>query len=335
MVQSKTISAFLGVLLFFSFTSSQAQSNPALRAKLHQLTNQVVEQTEASICNPNFLKSKAWKQFVKALKKAQKRVNTEAEFTQLFNAKAQSLPFSHFHLKAPKKNNNKSSSNSNPVSYSVLNDSTAFIQVRSFSGSYSEMLAIVQQFKASPKAHLIIDLRNNAGGTLEPAVPLVQFLADQPINAGVFISRNWFNTHQDYPNSAELKQFKPLAPLTVTAFRQSLKSDIGCSLVLPSNNQPTFTGKLFVLANQQTASACEPFLFLVKHYKLGTIVGEKSAGEMLSATYVDVGSGYQLFIPEADYMTITGTRLDKRGVTPDVAIASDQALDHVLSVLIK
>jgi len=55
-----------------------------------------------------------------------------------------------------------------------------------------------------------------------------------------------------------------------------------------------------------------------KENKLATIVGEKTAGRLLSATSVKVGHGFRLALPTGAYYTWRGTPLEGSPIEPDV-----------------
>jgi C-terminal processing protease CtpA/Prc len=54
-----------------------------------------------------------------------------------------------------------------------------------------------------------------------------------------------------------------------------------------------------------------------KEHKLGTIVGEKTAGRLLSATSVKVGPGFRLALLTGAYYTWNGTTLEGSPIEPD------------------
>lgn len=103
----------------------------------------------------------------------------------------------------------------------------------------------------------------------------------------------------------------------------------------------TFDGKIIVLVDSRSKSAAELFSRVVQIEKRGLVMGDRSAGSVMSARYYP----YQLFgaavyygvlITEADLVMADGKSLEHVGVTPDelmVPTASDLAkgLDPVLS----
>ena len=87
-----------------------------------------------------------------------------------------------------------------------------------------------------------------------------------------------------------------------------------------------YTGRVYVLVDRGTASACEPLVYALKQYKLAVIVGENTAGQMLNGEEFDCGGGWKLTVPTADYYTADGVRLDHRGVAPDRTVKSADAM---------
>jgi tetratricopeptide (TPR) repeat protein len=92
---------------------------------------------------------------------------------------------------------------------------------------------------------------------------------------------------------------------------------------------PYFGGRVFLLVDGRSGSASEPLAHLLKTTGLATLVGERTAGGMLSAPPHPVGDGWMMIFPEADYFAADRTRLEGNGVRPHVAVASDRALATV------
>ena len=84
-----------------------------------------------------------------------------------------------------------------------------------------------------------------------------------------------------------------------------------------------YHGRVVLLVDRHTASAAEMITIFAKENKLATIVGEKTAGRLLSATSVKVGHGYRLALPTCAYYTWQGTVLEGNSVQPDVPAEFD------------
>jgi C-terminal processing protease CtpA/Prc len=81
-----------------------------------------------------------------------------------------------------------------------------------------------------------------------------------------------------------------------------------------------FHGRIVLLVDRHTASAAEMILAFARENKLATIVGEKTAGRLLSATSVKVGNGFRLALPTGAYYTWKGSILEGTPIEPDKQI---------------
>jgi C-terminal processing protease CtpA/Prc len=95
---------------------------------------------------------------------------------------------------------------------------------------------------------------------------------------------------------------------------------------------PRFDGPVFVLTSARSISAAEIAADALKVTGRAKIVGEKTPGIVLSSKLFDIPGGFHLRLPFADYYSITGGRLEGVGVTPDIAVPADQALETALGL---
>ena len=79
-----------------------------------------------------------------------------------------------------------------------------------------------------------------------------------------------------------------------------------------------YDGNILLLVDRHTASAAEMVTVFAKENKLATIVGENTAGRLLSATSVKVGHGFRLALPTGAYYTWRGTALEGSPIEPHV-----------------
>ena len=103
-----------------------------------------------------------------------------------------------------------------------------------------------------------------------------------------------------------------------------------------------YQGNVVLLVDRHTASAAEMVTIFAKENRLATIVGEKTAGRLLSATSVKVGHGFRLALPTGAYYTWNGTALEGSPIEPDVVNefdwqdrrrGNDRQLDTALKLL--
>jgi C-terminal processing protease CtpA/Prc len=84
-----------------------------------------------------------------------------------------------------------------------------------------------------------------------------------------------------------------------------------------------FHGRVVLLVDRHTASAAEMIVAFARENKLARIVGENTAGRLLSATSVKVGQGFRLALPTGAYYTWRGSVLEGTPIEPDDLVEFD------------
>lgn len=143
---------------------------------------------------------------------------------------------------------------------------------------------------------VIIDLRNNAGGSPN----MVGYL----VSAFTTPDANIYNTFQqrDATESERPKQ---------------------------SYSKPRLDVPLYILISGRTASAAESTAYTLQAAKRAVIVGEVSAGAANPGGELPVGDGFNVFISTSTAINpVTGTNWEGVGVKPDVPINPDEALER-------
>ena len=182
-----------------------------------------------------------------------------------------------------------------------------------FQSTTADVKKILTDFNKEGVDGVIIDLRNNGGGSLTEAIDLTGLF----IKSGPVVQR---------------------------------KSSIGQGSVEEDNDKSvTYTGPLLVLQNRLSASASEIFAGAIQDYERGVIVGENSFGKGTVQQLVDldnyltrlygrktasVGVGNkaqhgQLKFTSEKFYRITGKSTQLKGVVPDVALPSLYDPDEV------
>lgn len=315
-----------------SSISENEKPKAALKENIPETIDKIVKTTEKNICNPNWLGSPAWQAFLSEVQSPEITALNAEKFAYAFNRKAKALPFTHFYL-IPTQVNRTNKTKKAPFELKEINPTTAQLTIRSFAADAAGMSKLIAKIQAATYENLVIDLRGNHGGTLDAAVILGQFLTNESIDAGVYISRKWYEKNPDYPTQLDIKSFPFLTDMSFQGFGKMLAKEEAFRMVLPAHKRPTFQGKIVVLTDRMTASTCEPVVDLLQKIKRATIVGEKTAGAMLSGRFFKVSPSLKLFLPVADYITGGGKKIDKIGVTPDVVVAAEEALAYALEYI--
>jgi carboxyl-terminal processing protease len=151
-------------------------------------------------------------------------------------------------------------------------------------------------------AGIIVDLRNNGGGSLQEANELT----------GLFI---------EYGPTVQIRH----SSRRVWRDGKRLKSTY-------------YEGPMVVLVNRLSASASEIFAGAMQDYQRALIAGDRSYGKGTVQTLIPLTEG-QLKVTESKFYRISGESTQHRGVVPDVIFPSiydsdeigESALDHALN----
>ncbi|MDJ0699329.1 MAG: S41 family peptidase [Woeseiaceae bacterium] len=173
-------------------------------------------------------------------------------------------------------------------------------------------------------AGLIIDLRANGGGAFAVR-PLVSHLLSEPFDAGAFVSRLWSDGKPLAPTSDDIAAAPTWDGWSIKAFWSRVQQQPATRIRF-SPVEPVYSGPVFVLASSATASAAEMAADALQGAGRARVVGETTAGEMLSQKLFDVPGGFLLSLPIADYYSARSGRIEGRGVTPDIETAAEDAM---------
>lgn len=143
---------------------------------------------------------------------------------------------------------------------------------------------------------VIIDLRQNSGGTGDMVLFLATYFFDQPTAL--------LNTVRRAQGTSTQDRTLPYVPGPRLAKQE-----------------------LFILTSKTTFSAAEAFAFGLQQLKRATVVGEVTRGGANAGRYTDVPPNFRVFISNAHALSpATGTSWDKVGIKPDIAAEAGDAL---------
>lgn len=151
-------------------------------------------------------------------------------------------------------------------------------------GVASDLAKEIVQFKTQKIEGLILDLRNNSGGSLKEAVDIAGMFIDQ----GPLV----FDTSVYYP--------KPL-------------------VVKDLNRGYVFNKPVVLLVNGNSASASEILAIILKAYNKAVIVGGNTFGKATGQNTFPFNSG-GVKLTNSQFTALDGTTYQKHGVIPDIPI---------------
>lgn len=305
----------------------------------------LLKTVQDNIYSPSALQTKEWAAFEKDLQKLLATAHDDIELYFGFNIFARQLSFTHLSLVIAQDtadneetpdtqkadDSNETPSTTKSVVLEERNGNTAYLKIKNFSNSTAELTATLPKIVENKAfKNLIIDLRDNGGGGISAAFALAKHIVSEDLQVGYFPTNKLQYSGYQPELFSKLPEFQPK---DTEEFGNELKATPSVKLIFKKPSNPVFTGNIYVLTNGNTGSTCEPIVYALKNSKRATIVGERTAGAMLAASPFTVTGKYMLMVPIADFYTYDGVRLDKVGVTPDIAVKSDEALNKVLEII--
>ena len=302
------------------------------RNNYERLYPKILELAQAYIYSRNIILTPHWEQFTRKLRHLTTKAHDDIELFLGFSINSQQLPFSHFNLVLQKDIEEAEAEMpivDSDVVFEAKSVSTGYLKLKNFSSTQAKIATLMPGIISKNYSNLIIDLCNNGGGGLEPALELAKYLLKDSVLIGYFPT-NKFGAAEK--NVATLSQLPVTTVTTTEAFIEEMKTTVGKTLTAPKPQNPVFGGKLYILTNNKTASTCEPIVYVLKNKQDAVVVGQTTAGAMLSASYFTIEGKYKLVLPVADFYAYDGKRLEKVGVAPTIVVpAGGDALAKVMA----
>ena len=192
------------------------------------------------------------------------------------------------------------------VSYEMKENQIGYIRVSEFDTiTYDQFKEALDDLEKQGMQGLIVDLRNNPGGSLDTVTNMLRLLLPE----GTIVS---------------------------TKDKNGKKDEITC------DGTHEFKKPMAVLVNQYSASASEIFSGAVQDYGTAKIVGVTTYGKGVVQQLMDLGDGTCLKVTIAEYYTPNGRSINGKGVEPDVEVEyqydeenpkADNQLDQALSTV--
>ena len=315
----------IGKLTAIKTHLSKYQLTPLIDYK--QLSDSIVSITEEKIYNPQLVRSKKWRQFVQELSSKSRAVYDDVEFLVLFYSNMSKVKFSHYSLL--KTNIDLERTLDEPqIECEVMKDKVVYMNIKSLSGRTEEIDSIFTEYKNY--LAYIIDLRSTPGGKFDTTYRLASYLSQGNRDAGMFVCKPYYEDKEHFSNK---DNFYTLQEKDFSNFSLVLEKKQVVSIKFETESP--IESNIYILTSKNTASACEPLVYGLKGLENVLVVGEKTAGEMLSPTIFPVVSNFHLIVPTADYLTNQWESIEGIGIQPDIKVKAEKALSLVLEKLCK
>lgn len=171
------------------------------------------------------------------------------------------------------------------VSYALFNEHTGYIRIDMFTGNcVDEFEEALRNLNERGMKSLVIDLRNNPGGSLDDVVEIADML---------------------------------LGDCTIVSLKGNDSAD---DRVFTSKGQPLKV-PLAILVNENSASASEILAGAIQDNNAGMVVGMKTFGKGIVQTTMPLESnGSWLKMTTEEYFTPSGENIHGVGITPDIIV---------------
>jgi len=168
-----------------------------------------------------------------------------------------------------------------------------YIRLASFGNNCArEMEAALDELEDAGMKSLILDLRENGGGDLHETVKIL----------GLF-----------------------LPPASAVVTTRGRDGESGEPMKTPDRQRRKREYPMVVLLNRMSASASELTAGALQDLKRATVIGETSYGKGSVQNIIPTGGGTALRLTIATYHTPSGNTPHRKGITPDVPVAIDDA----------
>ncbi|WP_442265049.1 S41 family peptidase [Tenacibaculum sp. ZS6-P6] len=222
--------------------------------------------------------------------------------------------------------------------FKIINDSISYLRIPTFSGKRTAKIdslykASFNKIKKQP--YLIIDVRNNGGGSDDNVNPLLEFMYTNKIKTDkvdLYITKDnikiWESWYEDAKSDTvnfdkdRVKWFKKRVERMKEAKLDSYIS-VSKGGRMSRNFKPNAVKKVAIIYNKNCASSCETLLFWAKQSKKTILVGENSGG------YVGYGEVGAVTTPCYNFtLTCTSSRYKKQRTYEVIGIAPNFYLNN-------
>ncbi len=208
----------------------------------------------------------------------------------------------------------------------MLAPDTGLVKVATFPGAVGQSFAraldqAIRDLRDRGVQRLIVDIRGNIGGGLG-SLRLLSYLCPGKVEIGYSVTRRRLRKGYQKERLTRIGKIPATkAELLMMAVRFKIfQRDRSMVLVTEGLGPQPFHGRTVVLINEHSHSAAEMVASFAKENRLATLVGTRTAGEVLGGANFKLPCGYVLRMPVAGWYTWQGECIEGKGVEPDVIV---------------
>jgi len=257
----------------------------------------------------------SWDSLSHAYRARAAAARTDGDWLRIVREMLSRLRSSHLDISAitlaealPSRGGGESTDESQFIQWHRIDSRVGYLRIAQFDEGAAAIARLDSAFaQLGGLAGIVVDVRGNPGGTLGVAMRLGDYLLPRATPVGTF-------TTQRPSMAVDYSGYK------VDDFLRLLRTQGAVRMVSGGRAARPYRGRVALLIDGQSGSTTEAFAAVLGELHLATLVGERTAGAMLSAAEVGLPGGWVLRFPEADFRTPGGQRLEGRGVAPDVQV---------------
>lgn len=199
------------------------------------------------------------------------------------------------------------------VEHEMMEEKTGYVLVTSFENiTDKQFRAAIEDLESQGMERLVIDLRNNPGGTLDSAIGMMSYILpdgllfydeDKNGNGTKFVSEDGAVWKISYTSEKD------------EASKQEFLEDVH-ELDMP----------IVLLVNENSASAAEAFTSALRDFDWASVVGTTTFGKGIVQTLIPLGDGSAVKLTTSHYFTKSGYDIHQQGLKPDVEIELSEEL---------
>lgn len=212
------------------------------------------------------------------------------------------------------------------LSHRTLAPHVGYVRAATFPGAVGQTFArglddAIRDLKERAVQRLIVDIRGNIGGGLG-SLRLMSYLCPSNLEIGYSLTRRRLQKGYRKETLTRISKIPATkAEMLMMALRFKIfQRDRSMVLVTEGLGPQPFHGRIVLLINEHTHSAAEMVASFAKQNRLATLVGTRTAGEVLGGANFKLPAGYVLRMPVASWYTWQGECIEGTGVEPHIAL---------------
>ncbi len=196
----------------------------------------------------------------------------------------------------------------NPMVKSVqlLDNNVGYVDLRFFGGGEAAWNKIdVFMAQLEPADALIVDLRNNGGGSIST----VQYFSSYFFEEGLLLNSIYARVNHQLNINEHTREIR--------------------AVKVKGRKRPDLP--VFVLTSSRTFSGAEDFSYTLQSFKKAQVIGEVSRGGAHPIDFFPLANGFRIKIPFAmSIHPVTKSNWEGVGIIPDLKVPKEDALDKAL-----